>query len=64
MLLAEAGLFGMGAKNKKSRNKTTVTISIGVAERDEQNSTPHQVIKSADKALYRAKRKGRNRVCS
>jgi len=73
--VAESGFFLRGSdrrdpnpknppKNKKSRNKTTVTISIGVAERDEQNSTPHQVIKSADKALYRAKRKGRNRVCS
>jgi diguanylate cyclase (GGDEF)-like protein len=47
---------------KKSRGRTRVTISIGVAERDEQNSNPHQVIKAADKALYRAKNKGRNRV--
>lgn len=48
--------------DKKSRGKTRVTISIGVAEHDNQNSTPHQVIKAADKALYRAKNKGRNRV--
>lgn len=48
--------------NKRSRDKTTVTISIGVAERDERNSTPQQVVKAADKALYRAKKKGRNRV--
>jgi diguanylate cyclase (GGDEF)-like protein len=47
---------------KRSRDKTTVTISIGVAERDERNSTPQQVVKAADKALYRAKKKGRNRV--
>ncbi len=47
---------------KKSRGKTRVTISIGVAESSNQNSTPHQVIKAADKALYRAKNKGRNRV--
>jgi diguanylate cyclase (GGDEF)-like protein len=49
-------------KTKTSRNKTTVTISIGVAERDERNSTPQQVVKAADKALYRAKKKGRNRI--
>jgi diguanylate cyclase (GGDEF)-like protein len=48
--------------SKRSRDKTTVTISIGVAERDERNSTPQQVVKAADKALYRAKKKGRNRV--
>jgi diguanylate cyclase (GGDEF)-like protein len=48
--------------DKKSRGKTRVTISIGVAERNVQNSNPHQVIKAADKALYRAKNKGRNRV--
>lgn len=47
---------------KKSRGKTKVTISIGVAERDNKNTTAHQVIKAADKALYRAKNKGRNRV--
>ena len=72
--VAESGFFLRGSdrrypkpknptKTKKPRDKTTVTISIGVAERDELNSTPHQVIKAADKALYRAKRKGRNRVC-
>jgi len=48
--------------DKKSRGRTRVTISVGVAERNEQNSNPHQVIKAADKALYRAKNKGRNRV--
>ena len=72
--IAESGFFLRGSdrrylkpknptKNKKSRNKTAVTISIGAAEHDQLNSTPHQVIKAADKALYRAKRKGRNRVC-
>jgi GGDEF domain-containing protein len=39
-----------------------VTISIGVAARDERHATPDAVIKAADKALYRAKRGGRNQV--
>jgi len=39
-----------------------VTVSIGVAERSERNAKPDQVIKAADKALYRAKDAGRNQV--
>jgi diguanylate cyclase (GGDEF)-like protein len=39
-----------------------VTVSIGVAERDSQNTDPQQVVRAADKALYRAKKAGRNRV--
>ncbi|WP_456270200.1 GGDEF domain-containing protein [Kushneria sp. AK178] len=40
-----------------------VTISIGVAEVDPHADTINQAIQRADKALYRAKREGRNRVC-
>ena len=40
----------------------SVTISIGVAQRDERNSTPADVLVAADRSLYRAKEKGRNRV--
>lgn len=40
----------------------SVTISIGVAESGEQLTTPEDVIQAADKALYRAKNKGRNQV--
>jgi diguanylate cyclase (GGDEF)-like protein len=39
-----------------------VTVSIGIGERSDRNVTPDQVIKAADKALYRAKDAGRNRV--
>ena len=39
-----------------------VTVSIGVAESGEGHSAT-EVIRSADKALYRAKHKGRNQVC-
>ena len=40
----------------------SVTVSIGVAARSEQNPHADVVIEAADKALYRAKEGGRNRV--
>jgi diguanylate cyclase (GGDEF)-like protein len=43
--------------------EVSVTISIGVAEPGNGNGTPAEVMKAADKALYRAKSKGRNQVC-
>lgn len=42
--------------------KIAVTVSAGVAQRNEHHANPMDVIKSADKALYTAKRAGRNRV--
>jgi len=46
----------------REANPVSVTISIGVAERSAALATPEDVIKAADKALYRAKSNGRNRV--
>jgi diguanylate cyclase (GGDEF)-like protein len=40
----------------------SVTVSIGVAERNEHLITPEDVIRAADRALYRAKNRGRNQV--
>ena len=40
----------------------SVTLSIGAAEPGGDATTPIQVLKAADEALYRAKRGGRNRV--
>ena len=50
------------AKRGKSRTRKTVsvTVSIGLAERDEDHNKPKQVLKAADEALYKAKQRGRN----
>lgn len=49
---------GYGTPSKR----VSVTISIGVAERNGRLTTPREVMEAADKALYRAKEKGRNQV--
>ncbi len=49
-------------KKTRARGKLAVTVSIGVAEHSGVNPTAADVLKAADKALYRAKRGGRNRV--
>lgn len=41
-----------------------VTVSIGVAIRNDVTRTPEMLLKAADEALYQAKQTGRNRVCS
>jgi GGDEF domain-containing protein len=45
-----------------ARNELSVTVSIGVAEPTGRNQEVERVILAADKALYRAKQGGRNRV--
>ena len=57
-----------GKKSTRSRTfaaenrAVSVTVSIGVAEPSTRNHDIEQVIRAADKALYRAKEGGRNRV--
>jgi diguanylate cyclase (GGDEF)-like protein len=46
----------------RSGKKVKITVSIGVAERDENLSEPDDVLKAADEALLRAKKAGRDRV--
>jgi GGDEF domain-containing protein len=45
-----------------SPKEISVTASIGVASSRQENSSAEEVIREADKALYRAKGAGRNRI--
>lgn len=46
----------------KTNKAVTVTVSIGVADSTGGVDSPWDVLKKADKALYKAKGKGRNCV--
>jgi diguanylate cyclase (GGDEF)-like protein len=49
-------------KSNGQQKPVSVTISIGVAEPKGSRNSPSSVIKAADQALYRAKKRGRNCV--
>lgn len=51
-----------GRRRTRAAKRLSVTVSIGVAERNEKAKEPDAVVKAADQALYRAKKQGRNRV--
>ena len=49
-------------RSRPAQVRETITVSLGVAQADRQNRRAEEVIAAADRALYRAKRNGRNRV--
>jgi GGDEF domain-containing protein len=51
-----------GGKRARKPRRLSVTVSIGVADSDGGKRPPEEVLGRADKALYRAKRAGRNRL--
>ena len=57
---SEAG--GMSSRHETNSTAVSVTISIGVAEPTSRIRGTDGVLQGADKALYRAKQSGRNRI--
>jgi GGDEF domain-containing protein len=56
---------GAGRRRRGSGHHTadlSVTVSIGAAESSERMKEPERVLRFADRALYRAKQRGRNQV--
>ncbi|MGE7959186.1 GGDEF domain-containing protein [Pseudomonas sp. NPDC089530] len=53
---------GRQRRGAPAASSVSVTVSIGVAERQMEHRTPEEVLKSADQALYSAKGAGRNCV--
>ena len=49
-------------KQRSNTKRINITVSIGVAEKQDEHDNPQEVIKSADNALYKAKQNGRNQV--
>lgn len=45
-------------------NSLEITVSIGVSANEVPGADLEQLLRLADQALYEAKRKGRNRICS
>ena len=58
----EDGIEMRSRENSSSSQKVSVTISIGVCEKNDTHKDAEEVIKGADEALYRAKEGGRNQV--
>ncbi len=47
---------------RRRRKDVSVTVSIGAAQANGRRGDPDKVVEAADRALYRAKKAGRNRV--
>lgn len=63
-LMEEVRMDVEKVKTESGKKTISVTISVGVSQRENQNQSVMDVIHAADKALYRAKHGGRNQVKS
>ena len=58
-------VFDLGVPHQQSSCAGQVSISLGISSADaDQGISLEELLKQADDALYRAKRSGRNKVCS
>jgi diguanylate cyclase (GGDEF)-like protein len=66
MLIGERIRQAVASTRFEARGATplSVTVSVGAAAFPTHGRTPEELIESADKAMYRAKSLGRDRVCS
>jgi GGDEF domain-containing protein len=56
------GGTGRDRRGDRSGRQVTITVSVGVADANSRRSSPQSVLEAADRALYEAKKAGRNRV--
>ncbi len=55
------GIKALGIEHKKSKVKSFVTVSVGIASLSGESLNENDLLKNADTALYEAKHSGRNR---
>ena len=57
-----SGKRAQAVRKGQHEGEVGVTVSIGLAERDPEHRSATAVVDAADKALYRSKQRGRNRL--
>ena len=61
-MVYEINAAAAGKKFREKGEQFSVTISIGISSYPYGGKTIEQIIGNADKALYKAKQEGRNKV--